>query len=321
MQHLAPHSIFSPAIILKALLPAAILSLVACGESQPDTDKETFQVNHQQGETAVPIRPDNLVVLDMASLDALTFFDYPIAGVPQSSAHYPSYMEEYASNNYFDAGTLFEPNYERINQAQPELIIAGGRSRDAYPELARIAPAIDLSIQFDDTVKSINHQLKVLGQVTGQNDRAEDLINQFAERIQTVHDKAENAGTAMVVMIVGGRLAAYGPGSRFGFIHDQLGFEPAAELEDLGLHGNPMSFELLLRSNPDWLFVFSRDQAIGESGSESAMQVLNNELVDRTNASQNDQIVVLDSSAIYLASGLQSYFDLMDQIEGHLDAQ
>lgn len=305
---------------LSWLLPASVLLLSACSDSADTSAKETVSIAHQQGSTNVPVLPENLVVLDMSTLDAMTLFDYPIAGVPKGIS-YPEHMAHYGSNDYFDAGTVFEPSFERISAEAPELIITGGRARDAYPELSRIAPTLDLSLEFGNISDSLQNQLNTLGQILDKEEEAVAIFEDFRQRIEHVQELSADQGTALVAMVVGGRLSAYGAGSRFGFIYDELGFEPALELEDRGTHGNPMSFELLLRADPDWLFVFSRDQAIGQDGAQSAVQVLNNDLVHRTKASQNDQVVFLDSSAIYIAGGVGAYYRLIDQVEEAINAK
>ena len=66
-------------------------------------------------------------------------------------------------------------------------------------------------------------------------------------------------------------------------------------------HGQPVSFEFIEKTNPDWLFVLDRISAIGEEG-KTAKEVLDNELVRRTNAWKNGHVVYL-SSASYLAPG------------------
>src|SRR5690606_41003609 len=68
-------------------------------------------------------------------------------------------------------------------------------------------------------------------------------------------------------------ISAYGPGSRFGILHDTLGVAPAVEDVEAATHGEAISFEFILETNPDWLFVVDRDAATGEGG-EAAAQVL-----------------------------------------------
>ena len=304
--------------VVATLVSALFLS--ACGEQPSQSSANLVTITDNGGDVEVVQQPKNLVVLDTTTLDALTLFDYQVAGVPQNGARYPAFMNDYLNDGFFNAGSFFEPDFERINAAQPELIITGGRALEAAPELRRIAPTIDLGLPFGDVVEGIERQLNALGEITQEQQRADELTQQFNERIAEVRAQGEQAGTAVVVMIVGGRMSAYGEGSRFGFIFDALGFEPALELENRGTHGNPMSFELLLRTDPDWIFVLSRDQAIGTEGTQSAQQFMDNELVAQTQAQQGDRVVYLDSSAIYIAGGYNAYMDLMNQVEAALQA-
>lgn len=301
-------------------LAVALGGLVACEPAHDhshasDTDNHTQRVTDTRGEIAVPAQPQRVVVLDTASLDTLTLLDFPVAAVPQSGVTYPDFMARYTTQDYVSAGTLFEPDYEKLSQLDPDLIITGGRARDAYAELSKLAPTIDISLDTSDVLASLQRQTLLLGTLYGDTAAAEQVWQTFSERVDRVKAKTANAGTAMVVMIVGGRVSAYGAGSRFGFIYDALGFSPAVQLENRGNHGNPMSFELLLEANPDWLFVFSRDQAIGQNGGASAAQVLDNVLVKQTRASENNRIVYLDSGSVYVAGGLQTYHRMMDMLE------
>lgn len=302
-----------------AALAFSSLFLQACSSDAKEASNKTqVEITDNSGSHTVIQKPENLVVLDTRTLDALTLFDYPVAGAPQTSAAYPTYMASYLDQDHFNAGSFFEPDYERINQAKPELIIAGGRSADAIPELNKIAQTIDLSIPFGDTVPAIDRQMTALGKILGQEAKAATLLTDFHQRMNDVEKQGEKAGTALVVMINGGRLSAYGAGSRFGFIYDELGFKPAVDLENKGKHGNPMSFELILKTNPDWLFVFSRDQAIGTEGAQTAQQIMNNPLIQETKAQANDQVIYLDAGAMYVAGGYNAYMQLMDQVESAL---
>ena len=64
-------------------------------------------------------------------------------------------------------------------------------------------------------------------------------------------------------------------------------------------HGQAISFEFILKTNPDWLFVLDRDAAIGREGA-SASKLLDNPLVNATKAAKKKQIVYLNSANWYL---------------------
>ena len=76
-------------------------------------------------------------------------------------------------------------------------------------------------------------------------------------------------------------------------------------------HGSESSFELLVKLNPDFIFVCDRDSAISRPGARLAQDVMTNPLVERTDAAKNGRIVHLTSSAWYLAEGGLSATDMM----------
>ena len=80
-----------------------------------------------------------------------------------------------------------------------------------------------------------------------------------------------------------------------------------------------MNSELLLKLNPDWLFVIDRDGAIGAKDAQPAADVLDNALVRKTSAWQKGQVAYLDSSSVYIAGGIQTYSQLMDDVNKALE--
>ena len=63
--------------------------------------------------------------------------------------------------------------------------------------------------------------------------------------------------------------------------------------------------------NPDYLFVLDRDSAINTEGAKLAREVMENELVKKTSAYQNGNVVYLTPSVWYLAEGGITATDVM----------
>lgn len=294
-------------------------SLTTTSNQVPTIEIKMITINHEQGTTSVPIEPQKVVVLNPATLDSMDALGIKVTAVPQTNASLPPFLQKYESQDYVNAGGLFEPNYEVLSNLQPDLIIAGGRASDAYQKLSEIAPTISLAIDNKNFLPSLNERVEQLGQIFNKQQAAEQLIDQFKQKLATVKQKATNQGTAMVILVTGGKMSGYGPGSRFGFIYDELGFVPATTFANTGIHGNVINAELLLTVDPDWLFVIDRDNAIGNTDSPSAQQLLDNPLVNKTKVWQHDRIVYLDSASIYIAGGIQTYTKLLDQVEQALD--
>ncbi len=304
---------------LAASLVATGLLISSCQAVLATEQENTLRIEHAQGTTQVPLNPKKVIILNPATLDNADALGIPVAGVPKNSAHLPAFLAKYQGEGYLNAGTLFEPDYEALVNAKPDVILAGGRAHDAYDKLSEIAPTLALDVDPQNFVASLTQRIEQLAALFDKQQQAKTLLTAFNAKIADIKAKSANTGTALVIMINGGKMAAYTPGSRFGFIYDVLGFKPAASFKQTGRHGNVVSSEFILQTNPEWLFVLDRDNAIGRKEGQSAQQVLDNPLIHKSKAWQNQHVVYLDSSSLYIAGGLQSYSRLMDTVSAALD--
>ena len=302
-----------------ALATAALLAACSGGDDTAEVastgtsgSPQEVTVQHAQGETTVPVEPETVIAFDMSAVDTLTELGVEVDGLPKS--HLPEFLSSYEGEEYVDAGTLFEPDYEAVNAAEPDLIIVGGRSAAAYPQLAEIAPTIDLTADSGDWLGSLRESTTTLGQVFGRQAEAQAALAELDAAIAETREVTAEAGDGLVVLTNAGEVTAYGPGSRFGMLHDVLGVEPADPDIEVASHGEAVSFEYVLETNPDWLFVVDRDAAVG-SGSGAAQQVLDNAIIQQTSAWRDDQVVYLDPVRWYIVgNGLGSAGEMVDQI-------
>ncbi|KAA0579618.1 siderophore ABC transporter substrate-binding protein [Azospirillum sp. B21] len=257
-------------------------------------------IRHSQGETKLPKAVNKVLCFDMASLDTLDALGVPVAGVPTQSK--PAYLAKYDGPGYARIGTLFEPDYEAVNAAQADLIIVGGRSAPKYAELSAIAPTIDLTVKPERFFDSALENADILGRIFGKSAEVKARADKLRATVAEVRSIAGGAGKGLLILTTGGKISAYGPGSRFGVLHTEYGVVPAAEKLDTSNHGQAINFEFILQTNPDWLFVIDRDSAIGREG-QSAKQLLDNDIVRRTTAWQKGQVVYLNAANWYLIGG------------------
>ena len=284
----------------RTLLAATLSGALAFAFASPVLAQE-IAIEHAQGTTKLAAMPKKVLVFDVASLDNLDALGVEVAGVPTMKM--PPHLEKYAADDYAKVGSLFEPDFEAVNAAQPDLIIVGGRSRAKYADLAKLAPTIDMSTDQKDFIGSIKKNVETLGRVFGKDAEAKTEIAELDTALAGVKEAASNAGKGLLILTTGGKMSAYGPGSRFGVIHTDFGVTPARnDLASETSHGQPISFEFILETNPDWLLVIDRDAAIGREG-QAAAQFLDNDLVNQTTAWKNKQVVYLDASNWYLVGG------------------
>jgi iron complex transport system substrate-binding protein len=292
-------------------LAAVIAGLLALG-ALTGAQAQDLKVRHAKGETTVPANPTKVLVFDLASLDTLDTLGIAVSGVP--TARLPDNLSKFSSGTYEKIGTLFEPDYETVNAAEPDLIIVGGRSSAKYADLAKIAPTIDMTIDPKNYLGSVKRNVHLLGRIFNKQAEAEASLDKLDAAVAGLRQQASKIGKGLLVLTTGGKMSAYGPGSRFGVLHTDFGIAPAVEDLATTNHGQAISSEFILKTDPDWLFVIDRDAATGRA-SDAAKRLLDNDLVAQTKAWKGSRVVYLDPVNWYLVGGgLAAMQQSVDQI-------
>ncbi|WP_412057586.1 siderophore ABC transporter substrate-binding protein [Bartonella sp. DGB2] len=277
-------------------------------------------VKHASGETRVAIKPQKVVIFDLAVLDNADRLGVDtVVGVPEINK--PDYLQKYDAKPYVKVGSLFEPNYETLANLKPDLIIVAARSQKKYAELSKIAPTIDLTIDYNHYLADIERNIKILGQIFDKEQQADTEIKALKARLSQVQQSTNGKGNALVIMTTGGKITAFGSASRYELLYSDFGIKPAVGSLKANSHGQLISPEFLLETNPEWLLVIDRDAAIGLEG-QAAAQILDNAMVKNTIAGEKNQIIYLDPQIWYLATGgLTGLEKSMDQIEAAFKAR
>ena len=290
-----------------ALLPLCLMSVFLAGCGDDDTKHVTdtrpmteraVTIETLRGPVTIPDTPRKMAVFDMGTLDTLTSLGVTVAGVPDN-VYIPSLKE--AASKAEKVGTLFEPNLETLYHMKPDLVVLSMRTSPKYEDVARIAPVIDMSNDTEDQIAEGLTRLKEFGKLMGKEKEARALHDELSDLIAETKAASEGAGTGLVIMVSGGKLSAFSAHSRFGWIYQYLGFKQVTDDMKRAPHGQPISFEFIQKTNPDWLFVIDRGASIGEEG-KSAKSVLDNAIVRDTKAWSKDQVVYLSLES-YIAPG------------------
>ncbi len=288
------------------------------GDEAADADAETGTitiVDSQDRSVEVPMNPETIVVMDWSAIRTLTDLGVEIDGVPAAVGTLPADLATIAESAA-STGTLFEPDYEAISALQPDLIIVGSRSGtpEVVAEMEKISPAvIDMSVRYDeaqDQMPQFRLRVEQMASIFGLDAEAAERLDAIDAAVAEAAAAAEASGTtAMFVQVSGGTVGAYGPGSRFGILFDELGFSPTdAPLDEEGSHGQEISQEFFVQYNPGVIFVLDRSKTIGEEA-DPALDVLSNGLVDTTDAATNDRIIEVDGFSWYIATYAPSSFE------------
>src|SRR5690625_5125429 len=180
---------------LVVILSVLTIMLVACGDkNSADTnngEKETVNITHELGETEVQKNPEKVVVFDFGTLDTLDKLGVNVVGVPKGNI--PSYLEKYEGDEYENIGSLKEPDFEKIAEIDPDLIIISGRQADLYDQLQELGDTIFLGVDTNRYMESFKENLDVIGKVFDKEKEVAEALEEIESTIDRVKEKAETA--------------------------------------------------------------------------------------------------------------------------------
>ena len=296
---------------------ASDASTASSGEEKPETiTVKSLNANKEEVDLEVPYDPERIAILDMACLDIIDSLGVGDRVVGSAGTSL-DYLQDYVTDqNIENLGTIKEADMEAVMACEPDVIFIGGRLSSSYDALSEIAPVVYLSTDTEiGVVESVRKNASTIAAMFGLEDQVDKLMEDFDERIETLAAFAEGK-TAIVGMCTSGSFNVLGNDGRCSMIGREIGFENVGvdANVDTSTHGNEASFEYVVEKNPDYIFVMDRDAAIGTNGAQLAQDIMENELVQGTDAYKNGQLVYLEHPAVwYTAEGGVQALDLMLQ--------
>ncbi|WP_052171852.1 siderophore ABC transporter substrate-binding protein [Paracoccus sanguinis] len=280
---------------MRLLLSAGFAALLASTALAAEVRIETAQ-----GAVSLPEAPAKVAVLDLGAADTMMALGVTPRAVPDKL--YIDHLQPLAQGAA-PVGTLQEPNLEKLAEVGPDLIVVANRSAVKRDAVAQVAPAIDMTVDGARLIDDAKARLTAFATLFGKQAEGEALLATLDGKLAAVRAAGKDKGRALVVLTNGPKMSAYGEGSRFGWLYDVTGLpQVGVALDASANHGDAISHEFIAQANPDWLFVLDRGAAIG-ADEPSAQTTLDNELVRRTNAWKNGNVVYLPADNVYLAPG------------------
>ena len=303
------------------LVLALVASVFALGgkDSAPALSGKTVTVTGLDGNLAatqveVPFNPQRIAILDMATLDILDALNLGDRVIGMAGTTLP-YLNDYSSNKSLaNLGTIKEADLEAVMASEPDIIFIGGRLSASYDILSEIAPVVQLAVDRNlGVVESVRQNATTIASIFGKEAEVEALMANFDQRIAALADFAKDKN-AIIGLCTSGGFNLLGNDGRCSIIGTEIGFKNIGASDVTSTHGNEGSFELLVKLNPQYLFVLDRDAAIQAQGAKLAKEIIENQLVMKTDAYKNGNIVYLDNPAVwYTAEGGITALDIMLQ--------
>ncbi|HFI0273957.1 TPA: siderophore ABC transporter substrate-binding protein [Streptococcus suis] len=317
-------------ITLAFLVLFSIIALAACSSAEQASTSQDITIQTSTGETTVPSNPQKIVVLDYGVADSLRALgkEDTIVGMPKDSL--PTYLKDLKDKKEItNVGNLREVNLETVAELEPDLIILSSRTQDQQAEFEKIAPAIYFETSTSDYLNSVKTNATELAKLFGDEavKEAESKLADIDTLVQTAQDKNKDTQlTTLTVLLNEGSMAGIAPDGRYSFIYKTLGFQPTdLKLEENTQgnqgrsHGSSLSLESVSQINPDIIFVVDRTLAIGGDDTQNS-DILNNALIQETNAGKNKKIITLTPDLWYLSGGgLESTKLMFEEVVAHLE--
>lgn len=312
-----------------SIMFALILLLAACGsteeaskstasegEKKEEVAKEVT-ITHKYGEVTIEKNPEKVAVFDFGVLDVLDTLGVEISALPQAIV--PKTLEKYAGSEYTNVGSLKEPDFEALHELQPDVIFISSRQAELYNQFAEIAPTVFVEVDYANYMGSLEKNFKTLAGIFEKEDALAEKMDKLKASIEALNKEATASDSKALILLANeGKVSAFGPASRYGFVHDVFGFKAVDENLEISQHGQSITFEYVLEKNPDVLFVIDRSAAVG--GEVAAKDTLENDLVKKTNAYKNGKIIYLDAVNWYIAgNGITSTQSMVDEVKAALE--
>lgn len=218
---------------------------------------EVVTVQDENGTIEVSKNPERVVTFDYGTLDILDNMGVDVIGLPKKSV--PEYLSKYKDDAYGDVGGLKEPDFEAINELNPDLIIISGRQADMYDKFAEIATTVYLSVDGSDYLNDFSRNLDVLGKIFGKEDFVKENLDNLTKQMDEVKAIAQEKNVnALTTMVDEGSISVFSDKSRFGLIYNQLGVTNKDDKIEESSHGQQVTFEYLAEQNPEYIFVIDK---------------------------------------------------------------
>lgn len=301
-------------MIFNFLKKMVLATIILTGGVSSLSAQTQILCKHFFGETVVPVQPKRVAVLDIGVLEQLDFLGVDVVAVPDEV---PDHLAKYRDAKYVKLGGVWAPHPQAVREANPDLIFFGAWDEAMYQELSKIAPTVGYAENINDVLGSYVPYFKFVGQIFGKEQEVEDyLIARYAEINRIRAFTKEQNKTALILLATQGRLHAFGAGSRFGLIHDELGFKPACDTLSTDIKGTIVDDAFLSRINPDMIFMIDRDLAL--KGVSPGADGILTDGIKQSNAFKNGRVFWLQPATWYLSG--QGTKILKDKIQDITDA-
>ncbi|MBW4642740.1 MAG: ABC transporter substrate-binding protein [Goleter apudmare HA4340-LM2] len=232
------------------LMAFSLLLITACYQTvtqRPEISlkpsAECRVIQHDFGETCVPLNPQRIVALspegNLDALIALGIKPVGYAGYDIPNTRKPGLfgasLDAVAGAEY--VGNVYQPSIEKVLMLKPDLILDGSQTPN-YQFMSAIAPTLPVPDPFFDEPNFLykstdqaffKENLRYHARLLNQETKAEDILNQYYQRVNELKKHLGNQLQQLEISVI-----FYREGG-FYTITDQIRMLPPSVFNDVGL--------------------------------------------------------------------------------------
>lgn len=286
-----------------------LIVLAACGTSAEETEEDVQDTNDTASESSdkesnLPIEvtdasgetitfesiPESAATLSSGDLDILHNLGVEIVGRPTTNVEVPADVEDAP-----EIGNLHQPNFEKIAEANPEVLIAPLSFERHAANIEEQGTKVVYSNA--NSIADIQETIEVFGQIFHKEAEAEKINNGITEKTEGIEADEEDPVRALLVYGTTESSLAALPNSLSGDLLEKAGGENIAQdfelAENFPNYAN-LSPERIIERNPEVIMLITHGEP--ETVKEAFEQEMEtNAAWFNLDAVKNGNVVILPS--------------------------
>src|SRR5699024_11432100 len=86
------------------------------------------------------------------------------------------------------------PDFEKIAEIDPDVILISGRQSDLYDQLEELAPTVSVGVATSRYMESFEENVEKIGTIFDKEQEADSELEAIEEKIDNMPDDAEESG-------------------------------------------------------------------------------------------------------------------------------
>ncbi len=318
-----------------ALGAAALLTLVGCssaqaGQENPDKPAAAADAHYpvtvtdMAGNEVTIDSADSVIVTDNRLFRLVSDWGVELSAAPRSLMSPNNSLA--TDESILDLGTHAEPDFEKVVEADPDLIVNGYRYGGHAADMQKAAPDaafVDMTNDELGTDQYLVDSVTLLGEIFDKKDEAKAVIDEFHAAVAAAKDAYDPEVTVMGLVTSGNEIRYSSPedGRGSSIFFSLVGLTPALDSEgSTNDKGDDISIEAIAESDADFFLVLDREAAFADSESSPALELISSSsALANVPAVQNKAIYVMPDD-FYLTEDIVAYTTVLKGLTEALSA-